>query len=75
VECDASLMDGYTAAYGSVGAVSGKLPLHEIEKLPKHITGIKNPITLARHILEYSRRPDLLGRIPPMHVGIWIYSS
>ncbi|KAJ7838696.1 asparaginase [Mycena leptocephala] len=50
VECDASLMDGLTADFGSVGAVSG----------------IKNPIRLARRILEHARVPDPLGRIPPL---------
>lgn len=31
-------------------------------------TGIKNPIRLARSILEYSKIPDPLGRIPPLFV-------
>ncbi|KAF8639581.1 hypothetical protein AX17_001483 [Amanita inopinata Kibby_2008] len=50
VECDAAIMDGAGGDYGSVGAVSG----------------VKNPISLARSILEYSRIPDELGRLPPM---------
>ncbi|KAF7361685.1 hypothetical protein MVEN_00512000 [Mycena venus] len=50
VECDAAIMDGNSADFGSVGAVSG----------------IKNPIRLARLILEHARVPDPLGRIPPL---------
>ncbi|KAF7361680.1 hypothetical protein MVEN_00511500 [Mycena venus] len=50
VECDAAIMDGNSADFGSVGAVSG----------------IKNPIHLARLILEHARVPDSLGRIPPL---------
>ncbi|KAK7005745.1 nucleophile aminohydrolase [Favolaschia claudopus] len=50
VECDASIMDGRTGDFGSIGAVSG----------------IKNPIRLARAILEHARIPDPLGRIPPL---------
>ncbi|EMD37889.1 hypothetical protein CERSUDRAFT_50827 [Gelatoporia subvermispora B] len=50
VECDASLMDAQTGDFGAVGAV----------------TGIKNPVKLARVVLEHSRRPDPLGRIPPL---------
>ncbi|KAG5648596.1 hypothetical protein DXG03_003207 [Asterophora parasitica] len=51
VECDAAIMDGASGYFGSVGAVSG----------------IKNPIQLARVVLEYSRIPDPLGRIPPLY--------
>ncbi|KAJ6500140.1 asparaginase [Mycena vitilis] len=50
VECDAAIMDGRTGDFGSVGAVSG----------------VKNPIHVARRILEYARTPDHLGRIPPL---------
>ncbi|KAF8348325.1 asparaginase [Amanita rubescens] len=52
VECDASIMDGRTSDFGSIGAVSG----------------VKNPIRLARYVLEYSRIPDKLGRLAPMTV-------
>ncbi|KAK2464249.1 hypothetical protein APHAL10511_003706 [Amanita phalloides] len=52
VECDASIMDGRSGDFGSVGAVSG----------------VKNPIHVARYVLEYSRIPDKLGRLPPMTV-------
>ncbi|KAJ6499065.1 asparaginase [Mycena sanguinolenta] len=50
VECDAALMDSRAGDFGSVGAVSG----------------IKNPVRLARLILEHARVPDPLGRIPPL---------
>ncbi|KDQ57831.1 hypothetical protein JAAARDRAFT_178341 [Jaapia argillacea MUCL 33604] len=50
VECDASIMDGETGDFGSVGAVSG----------------VKNPIGVARSIIEYSKVPDPLGRLPPL---------
>lgn len=56
VECDAALhascpdTTSSQRYFGSVGAVSG----------------IKNPISAARSILEYSRKTDKLGRIPPM---------
>ncbi|XP_047057879.1 putative threonine aspartase [Lolium rigidum] len=51
VECDASIMDGSTGTYGTVGAVQG----------------IKNPIQVALHLAkEQMMGPSLLGRIPPM---------
>ncbi|KAF8160804.1 nucleophile aminohydrolase [Crassisporium funariophilum] len=52
VECDAALMAGRGQHFGSVGAVSG----------------CKNPIQLARAILDHARVPDKLGRVPPMSV-------
>ncbi|OCH95160.1 N-terminal nucleophile aminohydrolase [Obba rivulosa] len=50
VECDASIMDGETGDFGAIGAVSG----------------IRNPVRLARAVLEHSRNPDSFGRIPPL---------
>ncbi|XP_025404989.1 threonine aspartase 1 isoform X1 [Sipha flava] len=49
VECDASIMNGSSMHYGGVGAVSG----------------IKNPITLARLICEKQNIKMSFGRIPP----------
>lgn len=50
VECDASVMDGSSLLYGSCGAVSG----------------IKNPVKLAKLICDKQRINQLpLGRIPP----------
>ncbi|KAG9319621.1 hypothetical protein KVV02_003510 [Mortierella alpina] len=55
VECDASIMNGTTLGFGSVGAVSE----------------FKNPISVAAKVLEESDKGPLsLGRIPPtMLVG------
>ncbi|KAF9454038.1 asparaginase [Macrolepiota fuliginosa MF-IS2] len=51
VECDAAVFAAQGGGqFGSVGAVSG----------------IKNPISAARGVLEYSQRLDKLGRVPPM---------
>ncbi|KAH9485134.1 Threonine aspartase 1 [Psilocybe cubensis] len=50
VECDAAIMGARDASFGSVGAVSG----------------VRNPIRLARSILEHARVPDKLGRVPPL---------
>jgi len=60
VECDASIIceHGPAALFGSAGAVSG----------------VKNPIKLARAILDYSRIPDMLGRVPPLCVWIQVVS-
>ncbi|KAJ8696328.1 hypothetical protein PTI98_006207 [Pleurotus ostreatus] len=50
VECDAAIMTSEPGDYGSIGAVSG----------------ITNPIRLARAVLDHARIPDPLGRVPPM---------
>ncbi|KAK9304342.1 hypothetical protein QLX08_004316 [Tetragonisca angustula] len=49
VECDASVMDGATLQFGAVGAVSG----------------IKNPVLLAKRICEHQSIKIAYGRIPP----------
>ncbi|KAG0078615.1 taspase, threonine aspartase, 1 [Podila epicladia] len=51
VECDASLMDGTTLGFGSIGSVSD----------------FKNPIQVAAKVLQESDQGPLsLGRIPPL---------
>lgn len=50
VECDASLMDGKTNAFGAVGAT----------------TGIKNPILAAKKLADESTQLLPLGRVPPI---------
>ncbi|KAK7687047.1 hypothetical protein QCA50_009547 [Cerrena zonata] len=50
VECDASVMDGKTGHFGSVGAISG----------------VKNPICAAKLVLRHASIPDPLGRILPL---------
>ncbi|KDR75208.1 hypothetical protein GALMADRAFT_98482 [Galerina marginata CBS 339.88] len=52
VECDASIMRASGTLFGSVGAVSG----------------VKNPIQLAKAVLDYSCIPNRFGRIPPLTV-------
>jgi len=49
VECDASVMDGSNLQYGAVGAVSG----------------IKNPVLLAKRLCEQQSIKFAYGRIPP----------
>lgn len=50
VECDASIMDGKSLNYGAVGALSG----------------IKNPVLVARRLLSETQKGKLsAGRIPP----------
>ncbi|KAI5123050.1 hypothetical protein M0805_000485 [Coniferiporia weirii] len=50
VECDASMMDGEMQHFGSVGAVQG----------------VKNPISVARAVMDNSREPRILGRVSPL---------
>ncbi|XP_050534632.1 threonine aspartase 1 isoform X1 [Daktulosphaira vitifoliae] len=49
VECDASIMDGKSMHFGGIGAVSG----------------VKNPIKLAKLICEKQNMQLSFGRIPP----------
>ncbi|XP_020283947.1 threonine aspartase 1-like isoform X2 [Pseudomyrmex gracilis] len=49
VECDASVMDGSSLQFGAVGAVSG----------------IKNPVLLAKRLCEQQSIKFAYGRIPP----------
>lgn len=49
VECDASVMDGTALQFGAIGAVSG----------------IKNPVLLAKRLCEQQSIKIAHGRIPP----------
>lgn len=49
VECDASVMDGTSLQFGAVGAVSG----------------VKNPVLLAKRLCEQQSIKIACGRIPP----------
>lgn len=49
VECDASVMDGHTLRHGAVGAVPG----------------VRNPVLLARQILDAQSQPLPGGLVPP----------
>ncbi|KAK2576807.1 hypothetical protein KPH14_005443 [Odynerus spinipes] len=49
VECDASVMDGTNLQFGAIGAVSG----------------IKNPVFLAKRLCEQQSKKIGYGRIPP----------
>ncbi|XP_026401291.1 putative threonine aspartase isoform X1 [Papaver somniferum] len=50
VECDASIMDGASGAFGAVGAVPG----------------VRNAIQIAICLAKEQAGPSLLGRIPPI---------
>ena len=66
VECDATIVDHYGRS-GAVGAVPGKCtspPVSQIRSLTP-IRGIKNPVGLARIILDASTKPMSLQRVPP----------
>lgn len=52
VECDASVMDGSSLQFGAVGAVSG----------------IKNPVLLAKRLCEQQSIKFPYGRIPPRYM-------
>lgn len=52
VECDASVMDGTNLQFGAIGAVSG----------------IKNPVFLAKRLCEQQSKKIGYGRIPPRYL-------
>lgn len=52
VECDAIVMDGFHHQSGAVGAVSG----------------VKNPVAVAKLICDKQREPLPLGRVQPWSV-------
>ncbi|RWR97262.1 putative threonine aspartase isoform X1 [Cinnamomum micranthum f. kanehirae] len=54
VECDASIMDGFSGAFGAVGAVPG----------------VRNAICIASSLAkDHMMRPSLLGRISPLFLA------
>ena len=63
VECDASVVDHYGRS-GAVGAVTRKWLLYSLNLLLIELE-IKNPISLARNILDHSTHEMLLRRVPP----------
>lgn len=69
VECDATIVD-HLGRSGACGAVPGKnklfsLPLLQGYNLIELFAGIKNPISLAKLILDTSSQPLSLRRVPP----------
>jgi taspase (threonine aspartase 1) len=74
VECDAAVFTAGSTSdglFGSVGAVSGIWETPSLSLLlPRlsyeNILGIKNPISAARSILEYSQKQDRIGRVAPL---------
>ena len=66
VECDATMVDHYGRS-GAVGAVSRTLVLrcNPSSKADSPLTEVRNPISLARLVLETSTKPLSLRRVPP----------
>lgn len=59
VECDASVMEGSDLRFGAVGAVSG----------------VKNPVLLAKKLCNQQNEPMELGRIPPWYEKLFNISA
>ncbi|CAI0427141.1 unnamed protein product [Linum tenue] len=69
VECDASIMDGDSGAFGAVGAVPGSLfGCHFLKGFQLYCRpGVRNAIEIAALLAkEQLTECSLLGRIPPM---------
>lgn len=66
VECDATIVD-HLGRSGACGAVPSSLsPLQNLSLLVlTNITDIRNPISLAKLILDTSKNPLSLRRVPP----------
>ena len=66
VECDATIVDHYGRS-GAVGAVGGKLVMQKAYRLSRAdlLSGIRNPIHVARLVLEHTSKPLSLRRVPP----------
>lgn len=54
VECDASVMNGSDHNYGAIGAVSG----------------VKNPVDVAKCLCQYQKVNLGHGRVPPRYIKI-----
>jgi len=65
VECDATIVDHYGRS-GAVGAVGSEYPQADCTSAQADMgSEIRNPIHVARLILEHSTRPLSLRRVPP----------
>ena len=68
VECDATIIDHYGRS-GAVGAVGCRISTSCLvsgwQQSANALLGVRNPIHLARLILEYSTKPLSLRRVPP----------
>lgn len=64
VECDASIVDHYGRS-GAVGAIGRKSTKHKKLNLILISPEIRNPIHLARLVLDHANKPLSLRRIPP----------
>lgn len=64
VECDATIVDHFGRS-GAVGAMGSKyFPIHTLVKAYRE-PEVRNPIHVARLILEHSTQPLSLKRVPP----------
>ena len=68
-ECEASLMDGLDGVFGGVGAIhcEPNIFVPRIFKLTIS-AAVKNPICAARAVLNNTKKPQPLGRVPPLFV-------
>lgn len=64
VECDASIVDHYGRS-GAVGAVYRKLFDHEKKQRLMAAKEIRNPVSLARLVLNHTTQSLTLRRVPP----------
>ena len=65
VECDATIVDHYGRS-GAVGAIGCRTPTQKVLVHCKlKSLGVRNPIHVARLVLEHSTKPLSLRRVPP----------
>ncbi|KAK7349536.1 hypothetical protein VNO77_06980 [Canavalia gladiata] len=70
VECDASIMDGKSGAFGAVGAVPAPRRVFEIRNDNYLLPGVRNAIQIAALLAkEQMMGSPLLGRIPPIFLA------